>query len=73
MAFVDIKAEITGKVWQIAAPAGTAVNEEDPIIILEAMKMEIPVLSTSKGKVSEIKVGEGDAVNEGDVVAVVET
>ena len=73
MAFVDIKAEITGKVWQIAAPVGSAVADEDPIVILEAMKMEIPVLSTTKGTVREIKVGEGDSVNEGDVVAVVET
>ena len=73
VAFLDIKAEITGKVWQIAAPVGSSVGEDDPIVVLEAMKMEIPVLSTAKGTIKEIKVGEGDAVNEGDVVAVVET
>lgn len=72
MAFIDIKAEITGKVWQIAAPVGSSVSEDDPIVILEAMKMEIPVLATSAGKVAEIRFGEGDTVNEGDVVAVIE-
>jgi len=73
MARIDIKAEITGKVWQIAAPVGSSVGEDDPIVILEAMKMEIPVAATSAGKVVEIRFGEGDTVNEGDVVAVVES
>ncbi len=73
MADIDIKAEITGKVWQIAAQVGTKVGEEDPIVILEAMKMEIPVLATAQGTVKELRFAEGDTVNEGDVVAVVET
>lgn len=73
MARIDIKAEITGKVWQIAAPAGSSVSEDDPIVILEAMKMEIPVVATAAGKVAEIRFGEGDTVNEGDVVAILET
>lgn len=73
MAFIDIKAEITGKVWQIAVPAGSKVNEEEPIVILEAMKMEIPVLATAAGTVKELRFAEGDTVNEGDVVAVLET
>jgi len=73
MARIDIKAEITGKVWQIAAPVGSSVAEDDPIVILEAMKMEIPVAAISAGKVVEIRFGEGDTVNEGDVVAVLES
>jgi len=73
MAFIDIKAEITGKVWQIAAQVGTKVAEEDPIVILEAMKMEIPVLATAGGTVKEVRFAEGETVNEGDVVAVLET
>lgn len=73
MARIDIKAEITGKVWQIAAPVGSSVGEDDPIVILEAMKMEIPVAAISAGKVVEIRFGEGDTVNEGDVVAVLES
>lgn len=72
MARIEIKAEITGKVWQIAAPVGSSVAEDDAIVILEAMKMEIPVAATSPGKVAEIRFGEGDTVNEGDVVAVLE-
>lgn len=73
MADIEIKAEITGKVWQIAAQVGTKVGEEDPIVILEAMKMEIPVLASASGTVKELRFAEGDTVNEGDVVAVVET
>lgn len=73
MASIDIKAEITGKVWQIAAPVGSSVGADEPIVILEAMKMEIPVLATAAGKVSEIRFGEGETVNEGDVVAILET
>jgi acetyl-CoA carboxylase biotin carboxyl carrier protein len=73
MADIDIKAEITGKVWQIAAQVGTKVGEEDPIVILEAMKMEIPVLAVAPGTVKELRFAEGDTVNEGDVVAVLET
>jgi acetyl-CoA carboxylase biotin carboxyl carrier protein len=73
MARIDIKAEITGKVWQIAAPVGSSVAEDDPIVILEAMKMEIPVAAISAGKVVEIRFDEGDTVNEGDVVAVLES
>ncbi|MGE0153726.1 MAG: biotin/lipoyl-binding carrier protein [Reyranellaceae bacterium] len=73
MARIEIKAEITGKVWQIATPVGSSVAAEDPIVILEAMKMEIPVAATSAGKVAEIRFGEGDTVNEGDVVAILES
>lgn len=63
--------EVTGKVWKIVAPVGTAVAADDPIVILESMKMEIPVLAPCAGTVKEIRFGEGDPVNEGDVVAVV--
>lgn len=73
MARIDIKAEITGKIWQIAAPVGSSVATDDPIVILEAMKMEIPVVATESGKVAEIRFGEGDTVNEGDVVVILET
>ncbi len=73
MARIDIKAEITGKVWQIATTVGSKVAEEDPIVILEAMKMEIPVQATAAGTVKEIRFAEGETVNEGDVVAILET
>lgn len=72
MANIDVKSEITGKVWKIEAAVGQAVAEEEPIIILESMKMEIPVLAPGGGKVKEILVAEGDSVTEGQKVAILE-
>ena len=73
MAEIRVQSEITGKVWQIEAAVGTDVSEEDPIIILESMKMEIPVGAPADGKVKEILVEVGDAVEEGQDVAVMES
>jgi acetyl-CoA carboxylase biotin carboxyl carrier protein len=72
MAQSKVKSEITGKVWKIAAEAGTRLAEEDPIVILESMKMEIPVGAPIACTVVEILVAEGDTVSEGQVVALVE-
>lgn len=66
---MDIKSEIAGKVWKIEAPAGTEIEEDDPIIILESMKMEIPVAAPKDGKVTEVLVAEEELVEEGQVVA----
>ena len=66
---MDIKSEISGKVWKIEAGPGTDVKEDDPIIILESMKMEIPVAALRDGKVTEILVAEEELVEEGQVVA----
>jgi len=66
---MDVKADVTGKVWKIEAAPGDALEEEDPIIILESMKMEIPVSAPTDGKVVEILVEEGDPVKEGQTVA----
>lgn len=68
MAFVDVKTEITGNVWKIVAKAGDAVEEDGTLLILESMKMEIPVSAPEAGTVSEILVAEGDVVSEGSVV-----
>ena len=68
----EIKAHITGLVFQIAAHAGDRVQAGDPVIVLESMKMEIPVEAPRAGAVKEIKVQEGQTVQEGDVVAVLE-
>ncbi len=73
MAEIRVQSEITGKVWQIEAAVGTDVSEEDPIIILESMKMEIPVGAPADGKVTQILVEVGDAVEEGQDVAVMES
>ncbi len=69
MALIDIKTEITGNVWKIVAKIGDEVGEEDPILILESMKMEIPVSAPEPGRVQAILVEEGQVVSEGTVVA----
>ena len=73
MAEIKVKAEITGRVWKITAAAGTQVAEDDPIIMIELMKMEIPVAAPSAGMVKSVLVNEGDDVAEGQDVAVMET
>lgn len=69
MAEIEIKSEIAGKVWLIEAEAGQAVEEEDAVIILESMKMEIPVVAPVSGKITEILVEKDEAVAEGQTVA----
>ena len=73
MALVTIESEITGNVWKIEAVAGTATEEEDVILILESMKMEIPVESPEKGIIKEILVSEGDQIQEGQALAILDT
>lgn len=73
MATTEVKTEITGKVWKIETSAGDEIAEDDPIMILESMKMEIPVPAPCDGTISEILVAEGDAVTEGQTVAIVES
>ncbi len=72
MAIIDVESEIAGKVWKIEAQIGESLDEDDAIIILESMKMEIPVDAPEDGKVVEILVGEGDPVAEGQIVAKLE-
>jgi len=67
-----VASEITGKVWKIVAAPGTQLAEDEPILILESMKMEIPVSAPLDCKVVEILVAEGDTVSEGQAVAVIE-
>lgn len=69
MAEVSVCSEITGTVWKIELAPGAEVAEEDVIMILESMKMEIPVLAPADGVVAEILVEEGAPVAEGQVVA----
>jgi biotin carboxyl carrier protein len=68
----EIKAHITGVVFQIAAKAGDRVGAGDAVIVLESMKMEIPVEAPRAGVVQEIKVQEGQTVQEGETLAVLE-
>jgi acetyl-CoA carboxylase biotin carboxyl carrier protein len=66
----NVLAHITGTVWKIEKKPGDTVAEGDTIVILESMKMEMPVESPSAGTIKEIKCKEGEAVNEGAVLAV---
>ena len=68
----EVRAHITGVVFQIPTQAGDKVAAGDAVIVLESMKMEIPVEASSAGTVKEIRVQEGQTVQEGDVVAVLE-
>lgn len=73
MATEKVKAEITGNVWKIVAQPGQQLAEEEAILIMESMKMEIPVLAPVKGTLREILVKEGQEVSEGQDLAIIET
>ena len=68
----DIEAHITGTVWKIEVKVGDEVSEGDTVVILESMKMEMPVEAEDDGKVAEIKCAEGQSGSEGDVLVVLE-
>ncbi len=72
MAKVDIKTEITGNVFKIVAAVGDRMDEDQPIMFLESMKMEIPISAPEPGVLKEVLVAEGDTVTEGTVVARIE-
>jgi acetyl-CoA carboxylase biotin carboxyl carrier protein len=68
----DVPAHITGTVWKIEVNPGDEVDEGDTVVILESMKMEMPVEAEDPGTVKEIRVEEGQSVQEGDVLVVLE-
>jgi len=68
----EIKASMAGSVWKISVSAGDVVIEGQDVVILESMKMEIPISASGNGAVKELKVKEGDFVNEGDVLVIIE-
>lgn len=69
---IEIEAEIAGNVWKIEKQAGDRVEQEDVLLILESMKMEIPVEAPCKGTVGEVRVQEGDTVEEGTILVLIE-
>ena len=73
MARSEVKSEISGRVWKLEARVGDRVAADDAILVLESMKMEIPVSAPVAGRILEIRVAETDLVEEGQVVAVIET
>jgi len=68
----EIRAEMVANVWKVVVSEGDTVSDGDTLVILESMKMEIPVVAESDGTVTKLAVGEGDVVQEGDLIAVVE-
>ena len=72
MSTVNILSEIPGNVWKIETKVGERVSEGDTLVILESMKMEVPVQSNCSGLVCEIFVQEGEFVNEGDPILEIE-
>ena len=68
----DVEAHITGTVWKIEVAVGDKVDEGDTVVILESMKMEMPVEAEDAGTVAEILCEEGQAVNEGDALVVLD-
>jgi biotin carboxyl carrier protein len=65
----EVRAEMVANVWKVVATAGDSVAAGDTIVILESMKMEIPVLAEEGGTLVELAVNEGDVVQEGDLIA----
>ena len=70
MAELRVRSEIAGSVWKIEVAVGDEVAEDDPLVVLESMKMEIPLLAPRAGTVVEILVKEGEPVAEGDVAVI---
>ena len=68
----EIHAEMVANVWKIVVVAGDSVADGDTLLILESMKMEIPVLAERAGTVTEVAVTEGDVVQEGDILVILE-
>jgi acetyl-CoA carboxylase biotin carboxyl carrier protein len=68
----DIRAEMVANVWKVVATEGDQVQDGDTLVILESMKMEIPVLAEAPGKLTKLHVAEGDVVQEGDLIAVID-
>ena len=68
----DVRAEMVANVWQVVASEGDSVADGDTLVILESMKMEIPVIAESAGTLTKLAVAEGDVVQEGDLIATIE-
>jgi acetyl-CoA carboxylase biotin carboxyl carrier protein len=68
----EVRAEMVANVWKVVVSEGDQVEDGDTLVILESMKMEIPVLAEDAGTVASLKVAEGDVIQEGDLIAVIE-
>lgn len=72
MARIDVRSEITGNVWKVLVQPGDSVSEDAPLLIIESMKMEIPLTAPEDAVVKEVRVGEGQPIAEGEIVIVLE-
>ena len=68
----EVRAEMVANVWKVVATEGDQIEDGDTLVILESMKMEIPVLAEGAGTLAKLHVAEGDVVQEGDLIAVIE-
>lgn len=68
----EVRAEMTANVWKVLVSAGDTVADGDTLVILESMKMEIPVIAEEDGTIVSINVAEGDTIDEDDLIAVIE-
>ncbi|GAA4233201.1 biotin carboxyl carrier protein [Streptosporangium album] len=68
----EVRAEMVANVWKVLVAQGDTVEDGDTLVILESMKMEIPVIAEDDGVIAELKVAEGDVIQEGDLIAVIE-
>ncbi|HIW68364.1 biotin/lipoyl-binding carrier protein [Dietzia aerolata] len=68
----QVRAEMVANVMEVVSAVGTEVSEGDTIVLLESMKMEIPVLCETSGTVSEVAVKPGDVIQAGDLIAVID-
>jgi len=68
-----VKSDVTGKIWKVIATEGAAVAQEETLVVVESMKMEIPIVATAAGGVAGVLVKETDDVAEGQDVAIIET
>ncbi|CAI7976334.1 Biotinylated protein TB7.3 [Frankia sp. Hr75.2] len=69
----EVRAEMVANVWKVVVGVGDSVAAGDALVILDSMKMEIPVISEEGGTVASIAVNEGDVVQDGDLIAVVDS
>jgi acetyl-CoA carboxylase biotin carboxyl carrier protein len=67
----EIRAEMVANVWKVVAAEGDELEDGDTLVILESMKMEIPVLAEGRGRLTRLAVAEGDVIQEGDLIAVI--
>lgn len=73
MARIEVASEVAGTVWKVVAEVGATLAEGDPLVILESMKMEVPVEAPAAGRLLELRVEQEDPVDENQVIALLES